>query len=628
MPFVHEKYTDVTPEKMLRITPLIRERIRLLRDVLTAADFFFVEQLPPYDPAELIPQKGDAAMAAKVLEKAQAVLANIEFKHDPLDHALRAAAQELGLKAGQMFQPIRVAVCGRKNAPPLFETLEVLGKQTTLARIEQALERMNFSNVPRQSVIPPIDPQPRTTAQQIDVWRQSPSEHQRLEFKEAKAQLDNRKLYEYCVAIANEGGGNLILGVANKSPRPVVGTLAFQDPVAMARKLFQAIGFRVDIEEVDHPAGRVLVFHIPSRPRGSAYHLDGAYLMRSGESLVGMTEDQLRRIFAEGKPDWLEEHSSVNLDAQGIVELLDTQSFFELLRLPYPTLREGVIDRLQQERLIDEVGGRYSIRRIGGLLLAKQLEAFPDLKRKAPRVVVYTGTSKLDTKLDQTGTKGYAVGFQGLVRFVMAQLPQNEVIEDALRREVKLIPEVAIRELVANALIHQDLSVIGVSVMIEIYSNRVEISNPGEPIVPVERFIDGYQSRNEHLADLMRRMGICEEKSSGIDRVVSTAEVFQLLPPDFRVLENRTVVTISGPRDFESMDREERIRACYQHCALKWVMRERMTNQTLRERFHLPESKSASVSQVISATTEASLIKLDEKMGSSRKYARYLPFWA
>jgi glutamyl-tRNA synthetase len=143
LPIVREAGFNVAPEKMLQITPLIRERIRLLRDVLTAADFFFVEQLPPYDPAELIPQKGDAAMAKRVLKKAQEVLTNVEFKHDSLDHALRAAAQELGLKAGQMFQPIRVAVCGRKNAPPLFETLEVLGKDTTLVRVGQAARRLS-----------------------------------------------------------------------------------------------------------------------------------------------------------------------------------------------------------------------------------------------------------------------------------------------------------------------------------------------------------------------------------------------------------------------------------------------------------------------------------------------------
>ena len=147
-------------------------------------------------------------------------------------------------------------------------------------------------------------------------------------------------------------------------------------------------------------------------------------------------------------------------------------------------------------------------------------------------------------------------------------------------------------------------------------------------MVPVERFIDGYQSRNERLADLMRRMGICEEKSSGVDRVVQAAEVYQLPAPEFRSGHRRTVVTLYGPRPFEEMDREDRMRVCYQHCALKWVMSERMTNQSLRERFRLAENKAAIASQVIAATIEAGLIKPDERVGGSRKFARYLPFWA
>jgi len=142
LPIVRAAGFQVEPCKMRQIAGLIRERIKLLRDVLTVADFFFVDQLPPYDPAELIPQKGDAAMALKVLNRAREVLAQAEFKHDALDQALRAAAQELGIKAGQMFQPIRVAVCGRKNAPPLFETLEILGRETTLKRIEQAIKKL------------------------------------------------------------------------------------------------------------------------------------------------------------------------------------------------------------------------------------------------------------------------------------------------------------------------------------------------------------------------------------------------------------------------------------------------------------------------------------------------------
>lgn len=461
------------------------------------------------------------------------------------------------------------------------------------------------------------------------MWRGLPSETKNLEFKEAKIQFDNEKLYQYCVALANEGGGHLLLGVQDgKPPRQVLGTQAFRDPIKMEAKIFQCLGFRVDIEEVNHPAGRVLVFVMPPRPRGTAYHYKGAYYMRSGESLVPMSESQLRKIFSEGKPDWLEEYSRTGLAAEEVVELINIRKFFELLNLPYPKDDYAAIERLESEDLIVTVDGRYAIRRLAALLLAEELGRFPELARKALRVVVYNGNSKLQTKLERHGVMGYAAGFRGAVRFIGEQLPQNEVIEDAIRREVKLVPDAVIRELLANALIHQDFGIEGTSVMVEIYDNRVEISNPGEPLVPVERFIDGYQSRNERLAMLMRRFGICEEKSSGIDRVVQAAEMLQLPAPDFRTGYQRTVVTIFGPRDFEEMGRDDRVRACYQHCALKYVMSEQMTNQSLRERFNLPESKSAIVSQIISATIEAELVQPDEKVGGSRKYARYIPFWA
>jgi glutamyl-tRNA synthetase len=132
----------VSAEKMLQVAPLIQERIKTLKDVTTVADFFFVDQLAPYDVAELIPQKGDLATPRAALEKAKEVLASAEFNHDALDAALRAASVELKIKPGQMFQPIRVAVCGRKNSPPLFETLVVLGRETSLKRIGEAIERL------------------------------------------------------------------------------------------------------------------------------------------------------------------------------------------------------------------------------------------------------------------------------------------------------------------------------------------------------------------------------------------------------------------------------------------------------------------------------------------------------
>jgi glutamyl-tRNA synthetase len=142
LPVVQAAWPNVSLQKMLAITPLIRERIKLLRDVLSMAGFFFVDRLSPYDAPELIPQKGDVALARNILTKAREVLAKVEFSRAALEEALRAAAQELGVKAGPMFQPIRVAVCGRKNAPPLFETLEVLGREACLARIGQAIEKL------------------------------------------------------------------------------------------------------------------------------------------------------------------------------------------------------------------------------------------------------------------------------------------------------------------------------------------------------------------------------------------------------------------------------------------------------------------------------------------------------
>lgn len=419
------------------------------------------------------------------------------------------------------------------------------------------------------------------------------------------------------------------MGVTDKPPRQIVGTSTFQNPIKTTERLYQLLGFRVDIEELIYPNGRVVIFHIPERPSGSVYNYRGQYLMRSGSQLVPMSEDQLRGIFSENKSAWLEKYCDEVLSAQEVIDLLDTQTFFDLFKQPYPTNREGVLERFEQERLISKNGDKYAIKRICALLFAKRLADFPELERKAPRVIVYKGTNKLETVSDQLGAKGYAAGFQGLVGYIMSQLPQNEVIKESLRYEIRLVPDIVVRELVANALIHQDFDIHGVSVMIEIYTDRVEISNPGKPVVPPDRFIDEYQSRNERLADLMRRIGICEEKGSGIDKVVATIEAYQLPPPDFVTSGvNRTSVIIFGYKSFDEMSRDERIRACYQHACLKRVMNETMTNQTLRERFRLSEKKAANISQLIAMAIDAKMIKTDDSSGGSRKYAKYIPVWA
>ena len=468
----------------------------------------------------------------------------------------------------------------------------------------------------------------QTSLFQLEEWLAEPAEHETLEFKEAKNQFDTKKLQKYCVALANEGGGKFVLGVSDARPRTVVGSTAFPNLADTAKKIFEKLHFRVDVEELQHPKGRVVIFHIPSRPRSTAYQFDGAYLMRSTESLVPMSEDRLRQIFDEGKPDWLAQVALENCSQEDVIRLLDTQSYFDLLKRPYPSTREAVLNRLCSERLLKMNGHTWTITNLGAISFAKQLADFPTLSRKAPRVIVYEGTDKLRTRLDKTGGKGYAVGFEGLVDFVSSLVPSNEVVTKAIRREVRMFPDDAIRELIANALIHQEFGESGSSVKIELYSDRLEISNPGRPPIPTERFIDENKSRNEGLADLMRRLGICEEKGSGIDRVIRSAEVFQLPAPDFRESTIHTSAVLFAHKDFSEMDRADRIRACYQHCVLKYVVNEKMMNQTLRNRFNLSDKKTESISRVLRETIKAEKIKLADPTATSRKNRSYIPWWA
>lgn len=471
-----------------------------------------------------------------------------------------------------------------------------------------------------------------TTLDTLQRWLLAPAETEHLEFKEAKQQFDTTKLLRYCVALANEGGGCLVLGVTDKPPRRVVGSQAFasaSDLNSIKARIVEKLRLRVEVVELAHPDGRVLVLEVPARPAGQPVAFDGAYLMRAGEDLVPMTPDHLKRIFAEGQPDWFAQPARDGASAEDVVALLDTQAYFDLLKLPYPTNREGVLAKLSGECLIVHTPSGWTITNLAAVLLAKRLDAFsPALARKAPRVVIYEGTNKLLTREDKPGVRGYAVGFESLVEFVHSAAPQNRFVEQAVREEVKMFPRQALRELIANALVHQDFLVSGASVMIEMYGDRVEISNPGVPPIEVHRFIDEYRSRNERLADLMRRLGVCEEKGSGVDKVIAAAEVFQLPAPDFRVGDLRTTALLFAHKDFSVMSKADRVRACYQHCCLLYVSNQRMSNQSLRERFSLAEAKAATVSQVIGATKDAGLIKPDDSETNSTRYARYLPYWA
>jgi predicted HTH transcriptional regulator len=317
------------------------------------------------------------------------------------------------------------------------------------------------------------------------------------------------------------------------------------------------------------------------------------------------------------------------VSADEVLRLLDYPTYFELLELPLPADRDGILSALAADRLIRRCdAGGWNISNLGAILFAKRLDVFHSLRRKAIRVVQYRGTGRTETLKEQEGTKGYACGFEGLIAYINGLLPANEVIEQALRKTVPMFPELAVRELVANALIHQDLLVTGVGPMVEIFDGRIEITNPGEPLVDPQRFVDTPpRSRNEALASLMRRFRICEERGSGIDKVVFQVELFQLPAPLFEAPEGFTRMTLFAHKPLSAMGKTDRVRACYLHACLKYVTRSFLTNASLRKRLGVEERNKAAVSRYIREAMEAGMIKPFDESAAPR-LMKYVPFWA
>ena len=317
------------------------------------------------------------------------------------------------------------------------------------------------------------------------------------------------------------------------------------------------------------------------------------------------------------------------MSVQDVLHTLDYPTYFALLDAPLPDGHAAILDGLRRDRLIRpcEAGG-FDVMNLGAILFAKRLEDFTGLKRKAARVMQYRDTGRMEALKEREGNRGYASGFEGLVTYVNAALPANEVLRKALREAVPMYPEIAVRELVANALIHQDFLVTGAGPTVEIFNDRIEITNPGEPLVDTQRFVDTPpQSRNEALASLMRRFGICEERGSGIDKVVFQAEFYQLPAPLFEAPKGFTRTVLFAPKALASMDKSERVRACYLHACLKRVMQDYLTNASLRERFGIKTDNKAIASRYIREAVDTGMIKpFDEH--AAKRMMKYVPFWA
>lgn len=382
---------------------------------------------------------------------------------------------------------------------------------------------------------------------------------------------------------------------------------------------FQMDSKDVVVLEIEKATNRPVQF------KGSEYIRVGSY-----KKLLKDFPEMERELWRTFDSVHFEEMMAIeHIEETEVLNLLDYPKYFDLLGLPLPEDRVKIIEKLsEEEMIIKNDAGKWDISNLGAILFAKRLSDFKLLKRKSVRVIQYKGNSRIETIREQEGTKGYASGFEGLIEFINNLLPRNEVIGKALRKEFPMYPELAVRELVANAIIHQDFSIRGTGPIIEIFSDRMEITNPGIPLVSPYRFIDTPpKSRNEALASFMRRIGVCEERGSGFDKVVSETEFFQLPAPIIEVTEEHTKVILFAHIPFKDMSKEDKIRACYLHACLKYVTREYMTNTTLRQRFGLEDKGISSASRIIKDAIDSDMIKaLDPD--TAPRYLKYIPFWA
>jgi predicted HTH transcriptional regulator len=390
------------------------------------------------------------------------------------------------------------------------------------------------------------------------------------------------------------------------------------------------LDFRILEGEVD--GHHMVIFEIPAaagRPvrfKTEEYIRIGSYTKK----LRDFPEKERSLWDGFGKVSFEDGIAKEDVTSDEVLTLIDYPAFFSLMQIPLPDNRAAILEKFCLERIIvKKTNDLFHVTNIGAILFAKDLSAFHRLGRKALRIIIYSGNNKVETIKERVETSGYAVGFEEGLKYINVQLPQNEELKDALRRTVRMYPQMAIRELVANALIHQDFYLSGTGPMVEIFANRMEISSPGIPLIDTLRFVDCTpRSRNEAIAAMMRRMNICEERGSGIDKVVAQVEAFQLPAPDFRTPgDNSTVAVLFAPRRFDQMDKEERIRACYWHACLMYVSGQRLTNSTLRKRMGIDDANYPQASRIIKDALDGNLIRPFTDTGS-RRDAAYIPFWA
>lgn len=466
-----------------------------------------------------------------------------------------------------------------------------------------------------------------------------PTEVEWLEFKHNNSNPEKvGKIISACANAAmlkERDRAFIVWGIENNTKRRL-GTTVYLNTLKVGAENFQnwicrMINPKLMMEFLDFEVDGLHFAIISIEPSYDKPVKFGEYeYIRIGENVKKLKEfpEHERALWlATGRRRFESATAAMHQSRDDIFSKLDTEIYYKLREENVPQNDDEILRRLTRLGCIyEDMESGYNITNLGAVLFAKDITAFPSVATKSVRVVKYSGVDKRSSEEETEGRMGYAVGFTGLFKFVVNRLPKKEVYSDGLRKN-PTYSTIAIREIIVNALIHQDFSITGSGPLVEIYSDRVEVTNPGNSLIDLDRIIDERRSRNEKLASAMRELGICEERGGGIDKAIIDTEEKYLPAPEFIASKESMRVIIFGPREYSALSKADKLWSCFCHCVIRWLRRDYMSNTTLRERFSLPDEKYQAVSSIISmALKEGRIIPADETQG--RRNARYIPYWA
>lgn len=460
-----------------------------------------------------------------------------------------------------------------------------------------------------------------------------PSELNGLDWKSKLSSKSDRLAQHICAFANNTGGGLMVYGINDDTS---FAPLAKDETEQTLRTLGNiaknnlSVSIALEHAVLDYNGNALLFVHIPEQT-DKPVHLRGkdiyeAYHRSAGQT-IKMTPPQVKSMIADAQGQPFEKRlAKKGLTVKELLIMLNYGKFYELIKKNIPQDFTLIAERMAEYGLCQKDGDKWNITNMGAILFASDITKFEDLSSHNVIVRKYVGTNNRSQISEQPGKYGYAVGFEGLIDYIMKQTSTESIT--TLREDIPTYPRVAIREFVANALIHQDFSSGGMQVVIEIFSNRLTITNPGPPLNDINRLIDlPPHSRNEKLAEALFLFDICEKRGSGIDRAIEAIENEGQPAPKFNKSEVHTKVTLFPKKSWKDMNKQERIAACYQHACLKFEDGESINNQSVRERFQLEKNNSAVASKIIADTLEAGYIKQEDETQTSKKFVTYIPYY-